>query len=195
MYKKCKVVTKLIKSCSELYFIPKLDKVVSTTSPLDFGNISLDEASYIHIYIVAYDETIKFGDFFFKDDDECIRVNFSFDFKLKNCGKIIATNNKSLVLPRLNSDFLEFYENKNGKVNEVLVDYLELLGPKVYEFDTKQYLSIKLSKENFNIDELPIQAIKDCLKYCEKQQIYDKLSKYGDFYYKLNHFLNENYLK
>ena len=61
-------------------------------------------------------------------------------------------------------------------------------------FDKKQYLSIKFQKENFNINELPIQAIKDCLKYCENHQIYDKLSKYGDFYYKLNTFLKDNHL-
>lgn len=175
MYKKCKIVTKPTKSCSELYFIPKLDKVVSTTSSLDLGNISLDKAFYINIYIVAYDETIKFGDFFFKDDDEFIRVNFSYDFKLKNYGKIIATNDKNSNLPRLSSDFLKFYEDKNGKVDEVLVNYSEVSEPEIYEFDNKQYLSIKLQKENFNINELPIQAIKDCLKYCENHQIYDKL--------------------
>lgn len=195
MYKKCKIVTKLTKSySSELYLISDLDKVVSTTSSLDLGNISLDKAFYINIYIVAYDETIKFGDFFFKDDDEFIRVNFSYDFKLKNYGKIIATNDKNSNLPRLSSDFLKFYEDKNGKVDEVLVNYSEVSEPEIYEFDNKQYLSIKLQKENFNINELPIQAIKDCLKYCENHQIYDKLSKYGDFYYKLNTFLKDNHL-
>ena len=86
------------------------------------------------------------------------------------------------------------YEDKNGKVDEVLVNYSEVSEPEIYEFDNKQYLSIKLQKENFNINELPIQAIKDCLKYCENHQIYDKLSKYGDFYYKLNTFLKDNHL-
>lgn len=195
MYKKCKVITKLTNSCSELFFVKDLDKVVSTTSSL-FGNFAFDKASYIHIYIVSYDERIKSGDFFFKDDDDkFLRVNFSFDFQLENCGKVIATNDKDLSLPRLSSDFLKFYEDKSGKVDEVLVNYSELSEPEVYEFNSREYLSLKPLKENFNIDELPIQAIKDCLRFCEEQSLYDKLAKYGDFYYKLYGFLNQNDLK
>lgn len=192
MYKKCKVITKLTNSCSELVFIEDLDKVVSTTSSLDFGNISLDKAFYIHIYIVAYDE-VKFGDIIY-ENDVIFKVNFS-DFKSKKYGKVIATNNKNLSLPRLSSDFLKFYEDKNGKVDEVLVNYSELSEPEVYEFNSKEYLSLKPLKENFNIDELPIQAIKDCLRFCEEQSLYDKLAKYGDFYYKFYGFLNQNDLK
>ena len=198
MYKKCKIVTKPTKSCSELYFIPKLDKVISTTSSLDFGNISLDEAFYINVYILSDDE-IKPGDFLYKkvcQHSVILRVDESNYKSAKDFGwsKILATNNKRLPLPRLSSDFLKFYEDKNGKVDEVLVNYLEISESEIYEFDKKQYLSIKFKKEYFNINELPIQAIKDCLKYCENHQIYDKLSKYGDFYYKLNTFLKDNHL-
>ena len=60
------------------------------------------------------------------------------------------------------------------------------------DFYNRKLPIIKIIKSSFNKEELPIQAIKDCLKYCENQQIYDKLSKYGDFYYKLNQFIKEN---
>lgn len=53
---------------------------------------------------------------------------------------------------------------------------------------------LKMIKSSFDKEELPIQAIKDCLKYCENKQVYDKLSQYGDFYYKLNQFIKENNL-
>ena len=33
--------------------------------------------------------------------------------------------------------------------------------------------------------------IENICKYCEDQAIYDKLSKYGDFYYKLKTLLNK----
>lgn len=48
---------------------------------------------------------------------------------------------------------------------------------------------LKERKEIIEVKDIPIQAIKDCLRYCEDKQIYDKLSYYGDFYYKLRSFL------
>jgi hypothetical protein len=32
---------------------------------------------------------------------------------------------------------------------------------------------------------LPLDLVQQVIRYCEDQQIYDKLSNYGDFYYKL----------
>lgn len=32
---------------------------------------------------------------------------------------------------------------------------------------------------------VPMSVIEDICKYCEHQAVYDKLSNYGDFYYKL----------
>jgi hypothetical protein len=33
--------------------------------------------------------------------------------------------------------------------------------------------------------------IEKVLRYCEDQQIYDKLGNYGDFYYKLKRLIND----
>lgn len=48
-------------------------------------------------------------------------------------------------------------------------------------------IKLVLSKET-------ISAIKDCIKYCETKSVYDKLSKYNDFYYYLNKFIIDNKL-
>lgn len=39
-----------------------------------------------------------------------------------------------------------------------------------------------------NIIDIDEQVIKDICNYCEIQAIYDKLGRYGDFYYKLKHY-------
>jgi len=41
------------------------------------------------------------------------------------------------------------------------------------------------SVEIDGIIEVDKKLIKDICNYCERQAIYDKLSRYGDFYYKL----------
>ena len=41
------------------------------------------------------------------------------------------------------------------------------------------------------IVEVPIEIIEAIVKYCEDKQIYDKLSYYKDFYYKLNNLLKK----
>ena len=43
---------------------------------------------------------------------------------------------------------------------------------------------------NQNIS-VPISVIKDICYYCESQGIYDKLSNYGDFYYKIKKLINK----
>ena len=32
---------------------------------------------------------------------------------------------------------------------------------------------------------IPIDVVKNIIRYCEDKQVYDKLGAYGDFYYKL----------
>lgn len=41
-------------------------------------------------------------------------------------------------------------------------------------------------------EEVVRQVLEQVLRYCEDQAIYDKLSKYGDFYYKIKILLNQN---
>lgn len=48
-------------------------------------------------------------------------------------------------------------------------------------------------KQNYTRKEIPIEEIKQMLRYCEDKQIYDKLSSYGDFYYKLNSWVKANF--
>lgn len=43
---------------------------------------------------------------------------------------------------------------------------------------------------NDNVIELDISLIEEILRYCEYQQVYDKLSNFGDFYYKLKKAYN-----
>jgi len=38
---------------------------------------------------------------------------------------------------------------------------------------------------------VPISVLKDVCDYCETQAIYDKLSNYGDFYYKIKKLINK----
>ena len=38
---------------------------------------------------------------------------------------------------------------------------------------------------------IDIEILENVCKYCEEQAIYDKLSKYGDFYYKIKTEINK----
>lgn len=38
---------------------------------------------------------------------------------------------------------------------------------------------------------VPISVLKDICDYCECKAIYDKLSNYGDFYYKIKKLINK----
>lgn len=39
--------------------------------------------------------------------------------------------------------------------------------------------------------EVDNKILENICKYCEDQAIYDKLTKYGDFYYKIKKILND----
>jgi hypothetical protein len=44
---------------------------------------------------------------------------------------------------------------------------------------------------NIPVVSIPLNVIKQILKYCEDNQIYDKLGTYQNFYYKLNQIRRE----
>ena len=44
-----------------------------------------------------------------------------------------------------------------------------------------------------NTINVPINVIENICKYCEDMQVYDKLGRYGDFYYKLKCLLNKEF--
>lgn len=134
--------------------------------------------------------------------------------------KIIASTDSSLGIPLLDAGFIKHYIESDG-FPAVLIEYdtqERCASPLNYEddiivennyivavigryddFELKEwvtsksgFISYKFIKDSFEKKDIPIKAIKDCLRYCEDQQIYDKLSKYGDFYYKLNGFIKNN---
>ena len=45
---------------------------------------------------------------------------------------------------------------------------------------------------NIPVVSVPLPVIMQVLKYCEDNQIYDKLGNYQDFYYKLNQIRRES---
>ena len=40
------------------------------------------------------------------------------------------------------------------------------------------------------IVEVPVEVVEAIIKYCEDKQVYDKLTWYNDFYYKLKKLVN-----
>lgn len=89
-------------------------------------------------------------------------------------------------------------------LNEVYESDMEITHHKAYEYVSKINEEIKEIHKNFldipgakrkepTSDELmvvPKSLIMNVLTYCENQAIYDKLSDYDDFYYKLKRELN-----
>lgn len=58
----------------------------------------------------------------------------------------------------------------------------------------KKEQNLKNSTEqalNIPVVSVPLPVIMQVLKYCEDNQIYDKLGNYQDFYYKLNQIRRE----
>ncbi len=59
----------------------------------------------------------------------------------------------------------------------------------------KKEQNLKNSTEqalNIPVVSVPLPVIMQVLKYCEDNQIYDKLGNYQDFYYKLNQIRRES---
>lgn len=156
---------------------------------------------YKHLYILSFDEDIKSGDYFYIPDDTAtsqIEKAKYFEHNLVNgwvkrvCFKIIASTDTSLNLPHIPNELIKEYIHK--QIKEVFVKYENNL---IYKQFNEIVCKSNIFKNTFNKEELPIQAIKDCLKYCENHYYdnlskYDKLFKYGDFYYKLSQFIKEN---
>jgi len=56
------------------------------------------------------------------------------------------------------------------------------------DYGYRDYIISDVRKANIVVD---IKTLEKVLKYCENQSIYDKLSCYGDFYYKLKNTIRE----
>jgi hypothetical protein len=120
-----------------------------------------------------------------------------------------------VLLPQPSDKFIQAYidaYNKGEKIEKVLVEYeyftcenghtMSYETTCVYPMCGKMnYPTLKLKDNNIIIkkvkdswarEELPIKIIQDMIKYCEKEQIYDKLGSHGDFYYKAKNWIEEN---
>ena len=80
-----------------------------------------------------------------------------------------------------------------------VLSYLETNGFILDESSVKETEHIKdvVIQETNNTKEenilVNLSIVNDILKYCEDMQVYDKLGKYNDFYYKLNKIKNQNH--
>lgn len=121
--------------------------------------------------------------------------------------EILATTDKSLGLPSPSDGFIrKFIEKYNAgtPITKVMVEYEEYpittygMSDGEPETDTRlkvdknNCITIRPVKESWTREELPIEVMKDMLRYCEVNQIYDKLSNFGDFYYKGKKWIEQN---
>lgn len=72
----------------------------------------------------------------------------------------------------------EYVSKINGEIKEIHKNFLDIPGAKRKELVSEELMVV------------PKSIIKNILTYCENQSIYDKLSDYDDFYYKLKRVLN-----
>jgi hypothetical protein len=124
--------------------------------------------------------------------------------------KVEATSDLSLRIAEIGTEFLNRYAKSQGLILKV---YLETTtytcsscnqpgGIESPDCCGKYYEGMKVDEngqciihtsdpvkpENIQV---PAQVIKDCMKYIEHQQVYDKLSPFGDFYYKMKKSLKQ----
>ena len=72
----------------------------------------------------------------------------------------------------------EYVSKINGEIKEIHKNFLDIPGDKRKELASDELMVV------------PKSLIMNVLAYCENQSIYDKLSDYDDFYYKLKRVLN-----
>lgn len=72
----------------------------------------------------------------------------------------------------------DYVSNINEEIKELHKNFLDILGAKRKEPASDELMVI------------PKSLIKNVLTYCENQAVYDKLSDYDDFYYKLKREFN-----
>ena len=72
----------------------------------------------------------------------------------------------------------EYISNVNEEIKELHKNYLDIPNTKRKELSSDELMVV------------PKSLIMNILSYCENQSVYDKLSDYDDFYYKLKRELN-----
>lgn len=121
-----------------------------------------------------------------------------------NGNKTVSINNNTRVncLPRPSNEFIQAYCRLGG-IDKVLVKMSEIrVYPGTESIEKEPYSDYqpKIAQDNTitckAIPEVFVQVnftlLQNIIKYCEDQQIYDKLGNYDDFYYKLK-ALNKNH--
>lgn len=142
-------------------------------------------------------------------DEVCgeIVINIFLDGFNNNEYPEISYSESELDLETFVDGFGYYSTQENGiqsLLNEVYEDDIRIAREKAYVYVSKINEEIKgfqknlmeipnTKKKNPSEDELvvvPKSLIKNVLAYCENQSIYDKLSDYDDFYYKLKREIN-----
>lgn len=162
-----------------------------------------------YLYVVSDDKSFSTSDWVIENG---ILKLFNSKRDISNCVKVIATTNKSVDLPNLSNSFIQKYVDeldKGNKIVNVMVEYFDCEGTGLSHdsrcetidclacngfliIDKNNEIIITTMKDSWNREELPIEIIQNMIKYCEHQQIYDKLHGFGDFYYKGKIWLGKN---
>jgi hypothetical protein len=113
--------------------------------------------------------------------------------------------NEVYVSYRIPQSFIDEFIEKNGQIKEVLVEMGN--GLDTVEIEREVYdnsffpklnsdgcVIIHPVKTEMKIEDIPINAIKNCIAYCERNFVYDKLGYHGDFNHRIKQWLKENNL-
>lgn len=218
MKKKCSVVMLPTNEKAPIAQYRHGNKYLSLTT--NTRNLEIfDDEEYRHLHITS-DEEIKEGDWCIQNGNYLCKITCNQDRTQQGLKKIIATTDKSLtiseiiypeefvhVMPSPSDGFIKkFIEryNAGNPITEIMVEYEEYpittygMSDGEPETDTRlkvdknNCITIRPVKESWTREELPIEVMKDMLRYCEVNQIYDKLSNFGDFYYKGKKWIEQN---
>ena len=117
-----------------------------------------------------------------------LRIVVPFDFYDSYYGSLWRKNGNTIWIP----------EKINGEHVDTLQKFLFRLPWKIrYSWNHGKKVAFKARPEVWILVKAPkfvkiqVSLIKDILRYCEANSIYDKLGAYGDFYYKLKKRIKE----
>jgi hypothetical protein len=161
------------------------------------------------LYFVTHDK-VEEGDYYLdtlipnnsririKNDKGRVVKNSPSYYESKFVKKIVASTDDSLGLSKPTQKFIEKFVSKYNKgniIDEVMIDFmfekLYVLADKI-KTNSKKEIAISRIKDTWTMDELPIDILQNMIKYCEEQQIYDKLGRHNDFYYKAKKWVENN---
>lgn len=127
-------------------------------------------------------------------DDYLAHIEFrdaETDFLVATTRETGIWKNGMRISQNISQAFIKKFVETNGSIKEVLVEMEYDWQPKI---SSKGTVITHPVPTEMKIEDIPIEAIKNCLAYCENQSIYDKLGSYGDFYYHIKKWVDANHL-